>query len=320
MTGALVGESPGMQRLIALVPRLARSDATILIEGETGTGKSCFARLLHEASARRSRPFVVVDCGAIPATLVDNELFGHEKGAFTGAHLARAGSFEEAQGGTVFLDEVAELPLDAQPKLLRVLEERVIKRVGASRTVRMDLRIIVATNRDLAREVARGAFRHDLYYRLDVVRLRMPPLRERPGDLPLLVEHFYRSCAGDDAAPAPRRLVEALCARPWPGNVRELKHAVERAVSFDEVDASPPSLPIAVEQPRMITPDGPPANVELPYGSAKRTAIAAWERDYVAELLRRHEGNVGQAARAAQMDRTHLKRVIARHGLSRARC
>jgi DNA-binding NtrC family response regulator len=309
--GALIARSSVMRRVLDLLPRLAESSATVLIEGETGTGKTCFARALHLAGPRARHPFVVVDCGAIPSTLVESELFGHERGAFTGAHAARSGSFEAAQGGTVLLDEAAELPLDVQPKLLRVLEERVVKRVGSSDTIKVDVRILVATNRELREEVARGAFRADLYYRLDVVRVRIPALRERPDDIPPLVQHFYRHCLGDPAADAPEALVAWLAAQRWSGNVRELKSAVERAVLLGELEprTSAPSFgSVAV-----------PRQGGSSYGEAKRQMTTSWERTYVTELLRAHRGNIGSAARSARMDRSHLKRILTRHRIATAR-
>ncbi len=228
--GSMVGASAAIRRIFALLPRIAASGSTILIEGETGTGKGLLADAIHRESPRKDGPFVVVDCGAIPATLIEAHLFGHEKGAFTGAHTARPGAFEAACGGTVFLDEIGELPLDMQPKLLRALEDRVVKRLGSMVPVPLDLRVVAATSRDLRREVNTGGFRSDLYYRLNVVRLRLPPLRERREDIPLLAQHFYSQLAGHPDLHPPADLVEALVRQQLPGNVRELRSAVERAV------------------------------------------------------------------------------------------
>ena len=211
----------------------------MLIEGETGTGKSLLAEAVHQQSRRAAGPFVVVDCGAIPATLIESELFGHEKGAFTGATQARVGHFEAAGGGTIFLDEIGELPLELQPKLLRVLEERVVRRVGGRDPLRVDVRVIAATNRDLRQEVNRGTFRPDLWYRLGTVKLAIPPLRERPEDIPRLVERFWGGLTGQPGAAPPRELLERFMRHPWPGNVRELRSAVERALLFGDADGTP---------------------------------------------------------------------------------
>ncbi|HEX7842916.1 MAG TPA: sigma 54-interacting transcriptional regulator, partial [Kofleriaceae bacterium] len=227
--GRALGTSEAMRRLFAVLPRLAESDSTILLEGETGTGKGLLAEAIHEASPRAAGPFIVLDCGAIPPSLIESELFGHEKGAFTGAAAARVGGFEAARGGTVFLDEIGELPLDMQPKLLRALEDRVVKRLGGNEPVRLDIRIIAATNRDLRSEINQGRFRSDLYYRLNTIRLRIPPLRERRDDIALLVAHFYRPLR-PGGEPPPAELIAELARHDWPGNVRELRAAVERAV------------------------------------------------------------------------------------------
>jgi DNA-binding NtrC family response regulator len=228
--GRALGRSPSMRRIFSILARVAGHDTTVLLEGETGTGKTLLARTIHQASARRPGPFIVIDCSAIPPTLIETELFGHEKGAFTGASGARIGSFEAAGGGTVFLDEIGELPLDVQPKLLRALEDRVIKRVGSNETVDLDVRVVAATNRDLAEAVRRGTFRSDLYYRLNTVAVRIPPLRDRPEDIAVLAEHFYQEYLGDDDAMLSELLLPELLKRPWPGNARELRSAIERLV------------------------------------------------------------------------------------------
>jgi DNA-binding NtrC family response regulator len=301
--GDVLGESPAMRRIFALVARVAPTDTTLLLEGETGTGKSMIADVIHRQSPRADQPFVVVDCASIPATLIESELFGHERGAFTGAHTARAGAFEAADRGTVFLDEVGELPLDLQGKLLRALEERVIKRIGSTRPLRLDVRVIAATNRDLREEVNRGRFRADLYYRLNVLRLRIPPLRERREDIPVLVQHYYRVCMGDDAA-VPEALVSSLAQHAWPGNVRELRSAVERAVLMVE-----PTETIGDVAAGAIFDDA------LSFREAKERAVSTWERWYIEELLARHNGNLTQAARAARMDRAHLRELLQRRGV-----
>ena len=231
--GGLLGASVAMRRVFSILERVAPTDATVLIEAETGTGKELVAEALHEESPRAAGPFVVFDCSAVSAGLIESELFGHVRGAFTGAVGDRAGAFEAAHGGTIFLDEIGELPLDLQPKLLRVLERLEVRRVGEAATRRVDVRIVAATNRSLAAEVDAGRFREDLYYRLAVVRIGLPPLRERPEDIPLLVEHFAREAARAGATPAalPEAAIRGLVAQAWPGNVRELRNAVARAVA-----------------------------------------------------------------------------------------
>jgi DNA-binding NtrC family response regulator len=302
-----------MRRIFAMLPRLAESDATILLEGETGTGKGLLASAIHEASPRARGPFTVVDCGSIPPNLIESELFGHEKGAFTGATSARVGAFELARGGTVFLDEIGEMPLDMQPKLLRALEDRLIKRIGGSEQIQLDIRIIAATNRDLRSEINRGRFRSDVYYRLNTFRIRVPPLRERRGDIPLLVAHFYSQLAPTGDAP-PAELLADLARHDWPGNVRELRSAVERTVLLGDPnvwreisdDHTPdPVVAPAAEDARFVG--------GMSFRAAKELAVAAWEREYVRALAANHGGNLSRAARAVRMDRNHLRELLVRH-------
>ena len=315
--GRALGKSPAMRRIFAILPRLAASDSTVLIEGETGTGKSLLAETLHDASGRRAAPFMVLDCSAIPPTLIESELFGHEKGAFTGAASARRGVFEAARGGTVFLDEVGELPLEMQPKLLRALEDRVVRPVGANESIRLDVRVIAATNRDLRKEVNRGRFRSDLFYRLYTVKLRVPPLRERREDIALLAAHFYSQFAGEADGAPPAELLADWLKRDWPGNVRELRSAVERAVLLDDPTvwaeiSSTISLPLdSAPAPRAVDFDD-----AVSFRVAKERAVAEWERAWVRELVSRHDGNLSRAARAARMDRNHLRELLRRHGVS----
>src|SRR5262249_13709234 len=226
--GELVGSSLKMREIFGLVERIAPTEATVLIEGETGTGKDLCARTIPSLSKRKEQPFIIVDCGAVSGTLIESELFGHEKGAFTGASATRQGAFELAHGGTLFLDELGELSLDLQPKLLRVLEQREIRRVGGNRTIKVDIRVIAATKQDLQREVQKGKFREDLYFRLSVVPIRMPSLRERKEDLPLLIRSFLRKLSPSDQPP---RTIDdttlgALAAHDWPGNIRELRNVL----------------------------------------------------------------------------------------------
>ncbi len=302
--GSLLGASPPMRRVFSVLERVARSDSSILIDGETGTGKTLIARMVHERSERASGPFVVLDCSAIPPTLIESELFGHEKGSFTGAVMARAGAFEAARGGTLFLDEIGELPIDMQPKLLRALEERVIKRIGSTETTRLDLRLIAATNRDLRQEVNRGGFRPDLYYRLNTVRVKVPALRERPEDIPLLVASFFRQFSGGGSAPPAGMIVEFM-RRPWPGNVRELRSAVERAVLLGEASGEQDGDDLRIEG----------QNFTISFRDAKEEAIARFERRYIRELLAQHQGNLSRAARAVRMDRNHLRDLAKRHDI-----
>jgi two-component system, NtrC family, response regulator GlrR len=316
--GRALGRSQAMRRLFALLPRLAATDSTVLLEGETGTGKSLLAEALHEASARRAAPFMVLDCGAIPPTLIESELFGHEKGAFTGAASARRGVFEAAAGGTVFLDEIGELPLDMQPRLLRALEDRQVRRVGGNEQVKLDVRVLAATNRDLRQEVNRGRFRSDLFYRLATVRLRIPPLRERRDDIAVLACHFWSQFAGDPGAAPTAEILADWLKRDWQGNVRELRSAVERAVLFDdpavwaEISATISIAESSSELPAISAAFDDTASFRV----AKERAVAEWERGYVRELVRRHDGNLSRAARAARMDRNHLRELLRRHGVT----
>src|SRR5687768_3213314 len=230
----MVGRSRVMREIFGLVERIAPTDATVLIEGETGTGKDMIARTLHQLSPRHQAPFIVVDCGAVAGTLIESELFGHEKGAFTGAVTARQGAFELASGGTVFLDELGELSLDLQPKLLRVLEQRELRRVGGSKTIKVDLRVVAATRKDLRSEVEKGKFREDLFFRLNVVPITTPALRDRREDIPRLIDHFLTAMTppGEPTPVLSEGTRAALYAHDWPGNVRELRNVIERALAL----------------------------------------------------------------------------------------
>jgi transcriptional regulator with GAF, ATPase, and Fis domain len=292
--GDLVGASPAMRRLYPLVERCAQTDATVLIEGETGTGKELVAEAIHLASARRTKPFVVVDCGALPRQLTESELFGHVRGAFTGAEADRIGAFEQAEGGTIFLDEIGELALDLQPLLLRALENHTIRRVGTNDQRAVDVRVVAASHRDLRALVNEKRFRADLYYRLNVLRVVVPPLRDRAGDVRLLATHFWQMFRPDQ--PAPEDLLVELEAQTWPGNVRELRNMVERAV--------------LVGHTRSESDDD-----ALPYGEAKDRAIGDWERRWLVRLLQAHDHNISRAARAAQMGRSYLRQLVRRYGL-----
>jgi DNA-binding NtrC family response regulator len=302
--GPALGRSPAMQRLFRALEQVADADVRVLLSGETGTGKGLIARAMHAASPRAAHPFVVVDCATLPPTLIEAELFGHEKGAFTGADTARAGAFEAAQHGTLLLDEIGELPLALQPKLLRALEDRQVKRIGSTQSVTIDVRLIAATHRDLAAEVKAQRFRTDLYYRLNVVKLRVPALRERPEDIRLLAESFARALG------ATLRLGEddwrRLEAAPWPGNVRELRAAIERAHVLGD------RRQLFGEDEPAPAPAAPPRR-GVPFREAKRRIVDEFERAFVEELLAETRGNVSEAARRARMDRNYLRTLIGRH-------
>ena len=313
--GRAIGRSVTMRRLFAMMQRIAAADSTLLIEGETGTGKGIIAEAIHGASARAGGPFVVVDCASIPPSLIEAELFGHTRGAFTGAGAARAGAFESAAGGTVFLDEIGELPLDMQPKLLRALEERIIKRVGSVDPLQLDVRVIAATNRNLRQAVNRGTFRADLYFRLNIVRIEVPPLRERRDDIAVLATSFYELFTGQPGAVPPPALIDHLVRLDWPGNVRELRNAVERAVLMQDPELWQ-EVTSGVESPAAAPSAGAPGyqfDEALSFRLAKERVMSHWERWFVAELVRRHGGNLSRAARAARMDRTHLRELVLRY-------
>jgi transcriptional regulator with GAF, ATPase, and Fis domain len=310
--GSILGASAGMRRIFAALPRIAQSDSTVLLEGETGTGKGVLAAAIHEASARASRPFVVLDCAAIAPTLIESELFGHVKGSFTGATSDRAGAFEQTSGGTIFIDEIGELPLDMQPKLLRALEERTVKRVGGNQRVKLDARVIAATNRDLRAEINRGAFRADLYYRLNVVRLHIPPLRERTGDIERLARHFYAELLPDQ--PMPGELLDGFRRQAWPGNVRELRASVERAVLFD--DPALMALDGAREEGKVEgAEESESFDPRVPFRVAKQRAADRWEGRWVLELMTHAKGNISEASRMAKMDRSHLRTLLRKYGV-----
>ena len=324
--GVICGSSRVMCELFAVLTRVADSEVNVLLEGESGTGKELVAAELGRRGTRAAKPFVVVDCGSIAPSLIESELFGHCRGAFTGAERDRTGAFEAAHGGTLFLDEIGELPRDMQPKLLRALEASEIRRVGetASRTV--DVRIIAATNRNLEREVARGAFREDLFYRLAVVNVRLPPLRERLEDLEPLVGNFLRILSRrNDSPPAfTPEMFDALRRHDWPGNVRELRNYVERYLVLGSTPApgSAPAPGRAAPGPAKVRathgalPEGPDSvTIDCSFRDGKERVVAEFERVYVTKLIRWADGNLSLAARKAQMDRVNLYRVLQRHGL-----
>ncbi len=318
----MVGSSEAMREVFAIIQKVAPTDLTVLITGETGTGKELASRAVHQLSGRRDGPFRVFDCGAAPETLIESELFGHEKGSFTGAVESRAGVFEQADGGTLFLDEIGELPLDLQPKLLRVLEQREVRRVGSGRLRPVDVRVVAATNRNLREEVRAGRFREDLYYRLAVVEIQLPPLRSRMEDIPLLVQHLLeRAPHNPGVRGVSPEVLEVFRAWHWPGNVRELANVIQRALPFTEGDLiTLDALPEALQRTRAAPPRAqaaPPAGAlhQMPFKDAKEQLIQAFEREYLVDLIERYNGNISRAARAADMDRKSIARLLKKHGI-----
>jgi transcriptional regulator with GAF, ATPase, and Fis domain len=313
--GGVIGQALSMRTIFGVLERIAPTEATVLLEGETGTGKDVLARAILSQSPRATRPFIVVDCGAVSYSLIESELFGHERGAFTGAVASRQGAFELADGGTLFLDEIGELPLDVQPKLLRVLETKEFRRVGGNKPMRSNVRVIAATKRNLLREVQGGRFREDLYFRLAVVPVTVPPLRARREDIPVIARHILKvTAAGSDYSLSDETL-EAMMAHDWPGNVRELRNVLERAVYLAQATGST-ELGLVMAAP---TAPGTDQAFQFEAGKSYRDTRAKFEgefeRRYVKWLLARHGGNVSAAARDAKMDRKHLHDVAKKHGL-----
>jgi two-component system response regulator GlrR len=307
--GLLCGRGPAMRAAFALLEKAARTGSTVLIQGETGTGKEIAAESIHRESSRRDRPFVVVDCGAIPANLLETELFGHERGAFTGADRVRTGAFESADGGTVLLDEIGELALDLQPKLLRVLERKEIRRIGSNERIPVDVRVLAATNQDLRIEVNARRFRPDLYYRLAVLEVHLPPLRERKDDLADLVDALLARMNGTAHPFASlvrsESFIAELAEHAWPGNVRELRNYIERCLTLEG------KAPLVA-----ATGDKPAIDMGETLRSARARWIAELERRYLQEVLARHGRNVMAGARAAGVQRAYFYRLLARYGLT----
>ncbi len=311
--GSLVGTSLPMRRMFALLDKIAQSEINVLIEGESGTGKELVATEIMQRSARANKPFVVVDCGAISPSLVESELFGHVRGAFTGADRDRTGAFEAAEGGTVFLDEIGELPLDLQPKLLRALEAREIRRVGESKARHVDVRVISATNRDLDREVNKGRFREDLYFRLAVISARVPPLRERLDDLLILVRTFLAHLGVvEEERLFPPSVLAGMAKHDWPGNVRELRNYVERSVVLQSANIT---LRRGAGGVTSTQRHANGVDLEVPFRLAKDAVIDSFERGYLSQLLEAAGGNMSKASRMAGMDRMYLHRLVQKHGL-----
>ncbi len=308
--GDAVGQHPSMRRVFEVLERAARTDFTLLLLGETGTGKELLARAIHTHSARSDRPFVTVDCGAMAPTVVESELFGHVRGAFTGASTERKGMLLAAHGGTLFLDEIGELPLDLQPKLLRVLESGTVRRVGDDTTHQVDLRVIAATHRDLESEVAAGRFRADLYYRLAVVPVQVPALRERADDIPLLARRILQEAGRPDFALS-SELEQKLIEHSWPGNVRELRNVIQAVLAGGDLallEARRPASPTNGN-------DETDALKELPFKEAKERIVDAFTREYLVALLHRSGGNVSEVARSAGLARSHVHALLSKYGI-----
>ncbi len=316
----LIGFSPKMNEVKALISSVAPSHSSVLVQGESGTGKELAAKAIHDQSPRRDKPFIVINCAAIPENLLESELFGHEKGSFTGAYTTRRGLFEEAHEGTLFLDEIGDIPLVMQAKLLRVLQNNEIRRVGGSENIRIDVRVVSATHRDLNERIRKGLFREDLYYRLNVITIAIPPLRERLEDVALLLDYFLNKFSERLGKPVPeldsnaRRILESY---PWPGNVRELENAVERAVVLTQAKVLGvkdfPSWIGEKTAGRFASSESEGAFAGfayLPYQEAKQKALNLFNRNYISQLLQQTAGNVSSAAQLAGMDRSNFKKII----------
>jgi len=330
----LIGSGAAMRRVFETIRKVAETDLTVLVRGESGTGKELVAQALHNRSQRRNRPFVAVNCAAISRELVESELFGHEKGAFTGADARRQGRFEVADGGTIFLDEIGDMPPETQAKVLRVLQERSFERVGGAKPIQVDVRVVAATHRNLEEEVRQGRFREDLYYRLRVVEIELPPLRERIGDVPALALRFLEQ-VNQRLGREKQRLSEAalaqLARQRWPGNVRELRNAIEQASVLasgaaidvadlrlgDPIGAAAVSTPSGVAAPPAGGGGALPAGAEgaVPFSEAKRRAVEGFERDFLLRALRAHGGNISRAAESIGMVRQSLQQKIRELGL-----
>jgi transcriptional regulator with PAS, ATPase and Fis domain len=312
MFGRVYGGSPVMQELFALLNQVAPTDTTVLVQGETGTGKELIAEAIHAASLRRDAAFVIVDCGAIPRELMAAELFGHTRGAFTGAANAKRGLADEADGGTLFLDEIGELPLDLQPQLLRVLEKKEIRPIGETRPHKVDVRVIAATNRDLKALVHGGQFREDLYFRLAVVQVVVPPLRKRKEDIPELARCFLREIGKGDFF-VPEAIMQQLADHEWPGNVRELRNVVERGMSLAtaQMSADLEDAPTDRGAEGAVSAE----MMDMPFKEAKGILVEAFEKEYLTHLLERHHGNISRAAAEAGIDRNYIHRLVKKYGI-----
>jgi len=318
----IVGNSPAMEKLLDTVAQVAPSEATILISGESGTGKELIAGALHYNSHRKSGPFIKINCAAITETLLESELFGHEKGAFTGATAQRRGKFDQANEGTLFLDEIGDMSLKTQAKVLRILQERKFERVGGNRTIEVDVRVIAATNKDLPSQISTGLFREDLYYRLNVIPFHVPPLRERRQDIPLLANHFlafFCTKEGRETKTLDYEAMEAMTRYPWPGNVRELKNLIERLVIMVPTNVITRSqLPLSITSQQLsITATGDLASHESSLAAADtfRQAREEFEKEFILRKLEENDWNVSRTAEAIEMERSNLHRKIRGYGI-----
>ena len=312
----VVTQSDAMQEIFELLRSVAELDTTVLIHGETGVGKELLARSIHFSGGRRDKPFVAVNCAAIPAELFESELFGFRKGSFTSASESRRGLFQMANGGTLLLDEIGEMPLALQSKLLRVIEEKRVTPIGSERPLEIDVRFIATTNKDLQAEAEHKTFRRDLFYRLSVMPIRVPPLRERTGDIPLLARHFLEVSARRSKKAVPRiapAAMQALCRYAWPGNVRELENVIERAVIVTKGD-------VIADVERFLSGEGerPKVDLSLPFRDAKARVVEEFERAYIGGVLEAHGGKLTAAAKHADMDPKNLSEKLARYGLRKA--
>jgi DNA-binding NtrC family response regulator len=314
----IIGRSPAMRRLFNAIEKVADTDVTVLVRGESGTGKELVANALHYRSPRRTKPMVKMNCAALSRELVESELFGHERGAFTGAIARREGKFEAADGGTLFLDEVGDMPLETQAKLLRAIQEKELERVGGNQPIRVDVRLLAATNQDLEAAVRAGRFREDLYYRLRVVELMIPPLQDRREDIPLLIDHFLQAAA-ERFGRAPKSLttdaLQACMTHPWKGNVRELRSAVEQALLLAP-GAEITALDLFDRNPLPQTLVTLPADVPQSFREAKDRMVATFERDFLLAALRRHEGNITKAAEEVGMYRQNFQQKMRELGIT----
>ncbi len=323
--GTMCGKSVKMRQIFSILERVSPTLATVVIEGETGTGKELVARAVHEHSQRKNKPFVVFDCSSVAPNLIESELFGHERGSFTGAVKSRRGAFEEANGGTIFLDEIGELTTDLQPKLLRALEQREIKRVGTNIQAKIDVRVICATNRNLKKEVEEGRFREDLYYRLSVVKISLPPLRDRIEDIPVLITRFLETGRYNklpDGTFKVKRVdddaLKLLSRYEWPGNVRELNNVIERACSFVESNTISKShldfifaeMSYGDDRTERMSVD-----TDVPFKDAKQKIVESFEKEYLVDLLKKHNHNLSKASREAQIDRKHLRNLLKKYDI-----
>jgi len=314
----MVGTSPAMRKVFDTIRKVSATDVGILIYGESGTGKELVARSIHANSRRSDNTFVPVDCASLPENLLESELFGHEKGSFTGADETRPGLFEFTNGGTFFLDEIGEMGINLQAKLLRVLQERQFRRIGGRKMIDVDVRVIAATNRNLDEAITKGQFREDLYYRLNVVSIKLPPLRERGSDTTLLADHFLQQAspaAGEGPIGISAEAMRMLEVYDWPGNVRELQNVISRAVALCPGDTiNPEDLPDRLGNP--AAPSPPAAGAGLSFKDAKKDWLAAFEKKYLTDLLKRHDNNISRAAKEAGIDRKTIHRLINKYDLS----